>query len=78
MHSLHPQLVPEAAGEVVVPEDIGQTRLKLLASLLRAIEESNGGTLAHLEDPEEKEHSPQQKPSDSGENGNLFPPYFVL
>nr|XP_040030601.1 uncharacterized protein cep295 isoform X2 [Gasterosteus aculeatus aculeatus] len=64
IHTEEP-LVPEAAGEVVVPEDIGQTRLKLLASLLRAIEESNGGTLSHLEDPEEKEHSPQQKPSDS-------------
>ncbi|KAM8905077.1 uncharacterized protein cep295 isoform 2-T2 [Spinachia spinachia] len=58
-------LVSEATGEVVVSEDIGQTRLELLASLLRAIEESNGGTLAHLEDPEEKEHSPRQLPFNS-------------
>ncbi|XP_056297464.1 uncharacterized protein cep295 isoform X2 [Pseudoliparis swirei] len=63
----HPQLVPEAAGKVLVSEDIGQNRLKLLASLLRAIEESNGGTLSHLEDPQEKDCSPTQRPSVSGE-----------
>ncbi|XP_031719464.1 uncharacterized protein cep295 isoform X2 [Anarrhichthys ocellatus] len=61
------QLVPEAAGEVLVSEDIGQTRLKLLASLLRAIEESNGGTLAHLEDPQENDGSPPQPTANSGE-----------
>ncbi|XP_037320597.2 uncharacterized protein cep295 isoform X2 [Pungitius pungitius] len=64
IHTEEP-LVPEAAAEVVVSEDIAKTRLKLLASLLRAIEESNGGTLAHLEAPEEKDHSPRQLPSDS-------------
>ncbi|XP_073340063.1 uncharacterized protein cep295 isoform X3 [Pagrus major] len=51
---------PEAASEALVSENINQTRLKLLASLLRAIEESNGGTLSHLEDPQEREDSPQQ------------------
>ncbi|TDH15402.1 hypothetical protein EPR50_G00030590 [Perca flavescens] len=58
----HP--VPEAASEVLVSENISQTRLKLLASLLRAIEESNGGTLSHLEDPQERDGSSPQPPSD--------------
>ncbi len=76
----HPQPVPEAAGEEAAGEEaageeaaaenISQTRLKLLASLLRAIEETNGGTLSHLEDPQEKDGSPQQPPSHSGETGN--------
>ncbi|XP_023266066.1 centrosomal protein of 295 kDa-like [Seriola lalandi dorsalis] len=61
------QPVPEAASEELVSEDIGQTRLRLLVSLLRAIEESNGGTLSHLEDPQQKDGSPQQLPSSSGE-----------
>ncbi|XP_070685424.1 centrosomal protein of 295 kDa [Pempheris klunzingeri] len=47
--------VPEAASDVMVSQSISQTRLKLLASLLRAIEETNGGTLSHLEEPPEKE-----------------------
>ncbi|KAM6931874.1 uncharacterized protein cep295 isoform 2-T2 [Lycodopsis pacificus] len=77
------QLVPEAAGELLVSEDIGQTRLKLLASLLRAIEESNGGTLAHLEDPQENDCSPPQPTTNSVPAGpapaavftsGLFPP----
>ncbi|XP_039646701.1 centrosomal protein of 295 kDa isoform X2 [Perca fluviatilis] len=59
------QPVPEAASEVLVSENIGQTRLKLLASLLRAIEESNGGTLSHLEDPQERDGSSPQPPSNS-------------
>ncbi|XP_034385039.1 uncharacterized protein cep295 isoform X3 [Cyclopterus lumpus] len=62
-----PQPVPEAAREVLVSEDIGQTRIKLLSSLLRAIEESNGGTLSHLEDPQVKDCSPTQRPSVSSE-----------
>ncbi|XP_045929282.1 centrosomal protein of 295 kDa isoform X2 [Micropterus dolomieu] len=61
------QPVTEAASEVLVSENIGQIRLKLLASLLRAIEETNGGTLSHLEDPQEKDGSPQQPPSNSGD-----------
>ncbi|XP_078103166.1 centrosomal protein 295 isoform X1 [Sander vitreus] len=61
------QPVPEAASEVLVSENIGQTRLKLLASLLRAIEESNGGSLSHLEDPQERDGSSPQPPSNSGE-----------
>ncbi|XP_044058281.1 centrosomal protein of 295 kDa isoform X2 [Siniperca chuatsi] len=58
------QPVPEAASEVLVSENINQTRLKLLASLLKAIEETNGGTLSHLED-REKDGSSQQPPSNS-------------
>ncbi|KAM6987529.1 uncharacterized protein cep295 [Tautogolabrus adspersus] len=46
----------EASSEVSVSDNISQTRLKILASLLRAIEETNGGTLSHLEeDPQERE-----------------------
>lgn len=65
-----PQPVPEAPSQELVSENIGQTRRKLLASLLRAIEETNGGTLSHLEDPQEKEGSTQQPPSNSCETGN--------
>lgn len=65
----HPQSVSEAPSDVLVSKDIGQTRLKLLASLLRAIEETNGGTLSHLEEPEEEDDSQQQLPSNSGETG---------
>ncbi|KAG7459173.1 hypothetical protein JOB18_000196 [Solea senegalensis] len=43
----------DGAAEVQVTENIGQTRLRLLVSLLKAIEESNGGTLSHLENPQE-------------------------
>ncbi|GAA6223572.1 centrosomal protein of 295 kDa [Lates japonicus] len=59
------QPVPEAVSEALVSENIDQTRLRLLVSLLRAIEESNGGTLSHLQDPQEKDGSPP--PSSSGE-----------
>lgn len=37
-------------GATEVSEPVGQTRRKLLATLLRAIEESSGGTLSHLEE----------------------------
>nr|XP_033486685.1 uncharacterized protein cep295 isoform X2 [Epinephelus lanceolatus] len=57
------QPVPEAASEVLVSENISKTRRKLLSSLLRAIEESHGGTLSHLEDPQETDGSPPQPPS---------------
>ncbi|XP_036977228.1 centrosomal protein of 295 kDa isoform X3 [Acanthopagrus latus] len=56
---------PEAASEALVSGNINQTRLKLLASLLKAIEESNGGTLSHLEDPQEREDSSQRLSSNS-------------
>ncbi|XP_026226538.1 centrosomal protein of 295 kDa isoform X2 [Anabas testudineus] len=59
--------VQEAAGQVLVSENIRKTRLKLLGSLLRAIEDSNGGTLSFLEEPQEKEDPPQQSQSNSGE-----------
>ncbi|CAL8351527.1 unnamed protein product [Lota lota] len=38
---------PLATGE---EEEVGRSRLRLLSSLLRAIEESHGGSLSHLED----------------------------
>ncbi|XP_029026671.1 centrosomal protein of 295 kDa [Betta splendens] len=41
------KLVPEPQ----VVENTKQTRLQLLTSLLKAIEESSGGTLSHLEEP---------------------------
>nr|XP_020479192.1 centrosomal protein of 295 kDa isoform X2 [Monopterus albus] len=63
------QPVPEAAGEAMGSESI--SRLKLLASLLRAIEESNGGTLSHLEDPQEADGARQQPPSSSGEKDTV-------
>ncbi|XP_063763010.1 centrosomal protein of 295 kDa isoform X1 [Eleginops maclovinus] len=59
--------VPEAARGVLDPENIRHIRLKLLASLLRAIEDSNGGTLSHLEDPEDEDGFPQRPPSISGD-----------
>lgn len=39
--------------EQLEAEEVHQQRMKLLASLLKAIEESNGGSLSHLEEPEE-------------------------
>ncbi|MEQ2238089.1 hypothetical protein ILYODFUR_029831 [Ilyodon furcidens] len=57
---------PDAPSEGLESEDIRQKRLTLLASLLRAIEESNGGTLSHLEDPEEADDFPEQTQSDPG------------
>ncbi|KAM9317908.1 uncharacterized protein cep295 isoform 2-T2 [Pholidichthys leucotaenia] len=58
-----PPPVSESVSEASASENINQSRLRLLASLLRAIEESNGGTLSHLEDPGEDEVSQQQPPS---------------
>lgn len=49
---------PPAPGSTAeLSEPIGQTRRKLLASLLRAIEESSGGSLSHLEEHPEREGS---------------------
>ncbi|XP_074534904.1 uncharacterized protein cep295 isoform X2 [Halichoeres trimaculatus] len=54
------QLVPGVASEALDSEDVGQTRLRILASLLRAIEESNRETLSRLEEnPEEEDRSDQ-------------------
>ncbi|XP_040902302.1 centrosomal protein of 295 kDa isoform X2 [Toxotes jaculatrix] len=61
------QRAPEADREVLVSEDIGQTRVRLLASLLRALEESNGGTLSRLEETQEKDGFSQQPPFSSAE-----------
>ncbi|KAK2913060.1 hypothetical protein Q8A73_007173 [Channa argus] len=57
------QPVPVAAGETQDSDNVKQTRRKLLASLLKVIEESNGGTLSHLEEPQEKDGSPQRSTS---------------
>ncbi|KAM4590280.1 uncharacterized protein cep295 [Fundulus diaphanus] len=51
-------------------DGVRQRRLKLLASLLRAMEESNGGTLSHLEEGDE---GPQPTPSDRGGKARLVP-----
>ncbi|XP_051813514.1 centrosomal protein of 295 kDa isoform X2 [Acanthochromis polyacanthus] len=61
----------ETASDELVSQNIKESRLRLLASLLRAIEESNGGTLSHLEDSQEKEDSPQKLPSDGGETAPI-------
>ncbi|MEQ2168836.1 hypothetical protein GOODEAATRI_018867, partial [Goodea atripinnis] len=65
---------PDAPSEGLESEDIRQKRLTLLASLLRAIEESNGGTLSHLEDPEEADDFPEQTQSDRGVGGSCRVP----
>ncbi|TKS80614.1 Centrosomal protein of 295 kDa [Collichthys lucidus] len=57
------QPAAEVSSEVPLSESIGPTRRQLLASLLRAIQETNGGTLSHLEEPQEEDDSPQQQPS---------------
>nr|XP_046245960.1 centrosomal protein of 295 kDa [Scatophagus argus] len=59
------QPVPQATSELSVSQNISQTRLRLLASLLRAIEDTNGGSLSHLEDTQEDDVSLQQPPADS-------------
>ncbi|CAI5692647.1 unnamed protein product [Oreochromis niloticus] len=61
------QPVPQPDGETMVSENINQNRLQLLASLLKAIEESNGGTLSHLEDPQDRDSSSEQHPSNSSQ-----------
>lgn len=43
------QPLPEPAPEQLLSEDIGQIRLKLFASLLKAIAERNQGTLSQSE-----------------------------
>ncbi|XP_029923683.1 centrosomal protein of 295 kDa isoform X3 [Myripristis murdjan] len=60
----------EVPGKALVSEDIGETRLKLLASLLRAIEESNGGTLSHLEENQEPDSTAHQEPSTSDDTAH--------
>ncbi|CAL8333526.1 unnamed protein product [Boreogadus saida] len=45
-----PVAEPAAAGEEEEEEEVGRSRLSLLSSLLRAIEESHGGSLSHLEE----------------------------
>lgn len=62
------QPVAEAATEELVSEEVGQSRQKFLSSLLKAIEETNGGTLLHLLGQQEKECSSQQMPSNIGES----------
>ncbi|RVE65180.1 hypothetical protein OJAV_G00134060 [Oryzias javanicus] len=55
------------------PEHLHQKRLRLLSSLLKAIEESHGGSLSHLVeegDPEEEEESQSPSPF-----GHLPPPH---
>ncbi|KAK5905339.1 hypothetical protein CesoFtcFv8_006814 [Champsocephalus esox] len=65
---------PGAAGGGLDSESIGQTRLKLLASLLRAIEETNGGTLSHLEDPLMAQRDAPAAPASAPPSGLLPPP----
>ncbi|XP_030599310.1 centrosomal protein of 295 kDa isoform X2 [Archocentrus centrarchus] len=59
--------VSQPDGETVVSENTNQKRLQLLASLLKAIEESNGGTLSHLEDSKEKDTFSEQQLSNSSQ-----------
>ncbi|XP_076001882.1 centrosomal protein 295 isoform X3 [Genypterus blacodes] len=59
------QPTPEDVSDVYVSEEVPDHRLKLLASLLKAIEESNGGTLSHLEDHQEQDSIAHQQPSTS-------------
>ncbi|XP_047450066.1 centrosomal protein of 295 kDa isoform X3 [Mugil cephalus] len=64
--------------DVIVSEDVHQNRLRLLASLLRAIEESNGGTLSHLQDSQDEDDVPQQPPSNNDDaESRLFPSGFL-
>ncbi|XP_037533826.1 centrosomal protein of 295 kDa [Nematolebias whitei] len=61
--------VSQTPCEELHSEDAGQRRRMLLVSLLKAIEESNGGTLSHLEDAEERDGSLRQTLCDSAETG---------
>ncbi|TNN01330.1 hypothetical protein fugu_010712 [Takifugu bimaculatus] len=45
-----PEPIPVASPEEQVSGNVGQIRRRLLQSLLKAIEQRNGGTLSHLED----------------------------
>ncbi|XP_041661097.1 centrosomal protein of 295 kDa [Cheilinus undulatus] len=60
-----PDPATEADSEVSVSDNISQTRLKILASLLRVIEETSGGSLSHLEEDPQEDDSAQQLQSDS-------------
>lgn len=53
----HPQPAAQPDGNVVPSGNVNENRLQLLASLLKAIEESSGGTLAHLEDGQPSSHT---------------------
>ncbi|XP_008307131.2 centrosomal protein of 295 kDa isoform X4 [Cynoglossus semilaevis] len=55
-------LKADAGGQV--SENIRQTRLRLLATLLKAVEESNGGTLSHLEEPQQNDCFSEGLPCD--------------
>ena len=66
-----PVAEPPAAGEEEEEEEEGRSRLSLLSSLLRAIEESHGGSLSHLEEqPQPAPCTPS--PPASGESPTLF------
>lgn len=60
--------------EELEAEDVHQQRMSLLASLLKAIEESNGGSLSHLEEPEEKDESLQHAVCASAGTGRSSSP----
>ncbi|XP_053728049.1 centrosomal protein of 295 kDa isoform X2 [Synchiropus splendidus] len=49
------QMAPEVTDDVLASERIHQARLKILGSLLKAIEDSRGGSLSHLEEEVEGE-----------------------
>ncbi|XP_043975927.1 uncharacterized protein cep295 isoform X2 [Gambusia affinis] len=49
----------DSPSEASEPQEAEQKRLQLLATLLRAIEESSGGSLSHLEEPEDGDESLQ-------------------
>ncbi|XP_010775572.1 centrosomal protein KIAA1731 homolog [Notothenia coriiceps] len=68
------QPLPEAARGVLDSGSIRQTRLQLLASLLRALEETNGGTLSHLEDPLMAQSDAPAAPASAPPSGLLPPP----
>nr|XP_057935890.1 centrosomal protein of 295 kDa-like isoform X2 [Doryrhamphus excisus] len=55
-------------SEVLPPEDAGQTRIKLLASLLKAIEKSNGGP-----SPPKEEEGPHHQALSTSETAMLPP-----
>lgn len=51
----------EATPEEDVSGNVGQSRRSLLESLLKAIEQRNGGTLSHLEDSQADKGRRRQK-----------------
>uniref|UniRef100_A0A1A7YQM1 Uncharacterized protein n=1 Tax=Iconisemion striatum TaxID=60296 RepID=A0A1A7YQM1_9TELE len=69
------QHVSDPPSERLQSEEVGQNRLRLLASLLRTIEESNGGSLSHLEEPEDMDDPSQPTQLDPVQGGvPLGPP----